>query len=148
MAMASLSSKLRCLRPTPGRLVGVLLIVEGLLWLSERFQWWPKGYAVLIAIAAIGLAILAMLLWFVVALVFRWRFQFSIRSLLVVTVAVALPFSWLAVEMKKAREQEHLVDEIQKVRGSVIHDWELGKPPTAQPPDQAGCGLCWETISL
>ena len=34
-------------------------------------------------------------------LIFRWRFQFSIRSLLVLTVAVAVPCSWLAVEVKE-----------------------------------------------
>ena len=42
----------------------------------------------LIAVAVVGGAMLVMLLWFIVSLVFRWRFQFSIRSLLVLTVAV------------------------------------------------------------
>ena len=47
-----------------------------------------------------------MLLWLIVAVVFRLRFQFSIRSLLFAVVVVALPCSWLTVEMKAAREQK------------------------------------------
>jgi hypothetical protein len=46
--------------------------------------------------------LLLMLFWFAADLVFRLRFQFSIRALLVLMVAVAVPCSWLAVEMKKA----------------------------------------------
>ena len=41
----------RPFRPTPAWLIFGSLVVEGLLWLSERLQWpsWHKGYAVLIA---------------------------------------------------------------------------------------------------
>ena len=102
--------------PTPAWLIFGLLVVEGLLWLSERFGWFAfnshKGWTVLICVAVVGGAMLLMLLWFIVALVFRWRFQFSLRSLLVLTLAVAVSCSWLALEMKKAREQETAVDEI------------------------------------
>jgi WD40 repeat protein len=96
-------SKLPWYRPTPGRLLIVLLAVEGVLLLSER--WLPKHCAVLLAIASVGVTMVLMLLWFVLALCFRWRFQFSIRSLSVATVAVAIPFSWLAVEVKNMRER-------------------------------------------
>ena len=75
----------RWYRLTPDRFVIGLLVVECLLWLSERFQWFAfnqhKGWTVLIAVAVVGVAFLVMLLWFVVALLFRWRFQFCIRSL-------------------------------------------------------------------
>ena len=104
-------ARVRWFHPTPGRFVLALLAVEVLLWLSERFGWlgWHKGYAVLTCMASVGVAMLLMLAWFGVALLFRWRFQFSLRLLLVLVVAVALPCSWLAVEMKRAREQrEHL----------------------------------------
>jgi len=75
----------------PDRLVIGLLVVECLLWLSERLGWpaWHKGYAVLANVAAVGVVLLLMLLWFVIALVFRRRFQFSIRSLLVLLVVMA-----------------------------------------------------------
>jgi hypothetical protein len=79
-----------------------------------------------------------MLNWFVLALVFRWRFQFSIRSLLVLTVAVAVPFSWLAVEMKRARKQRETIEAIQNRKGDVLlgslrfgKDMELMIRPTA-----------------
>ena len=77
--------------PTPNWLIYGLLVVGGAAVLSERFQWptWNKGYAVLSAVAAVGVALVGMLLWFVVALVFRLRFQFSIRSLLILMVGVA-----------------------------------------------------------
>ena len=64
-------------------------------------------------------------LWFGVAVVFRWRFQFSLRSLLVMVVVVALPFSWLAVEIKKAKEQKVAAAAIQKAGGFVWYDFEL-----------------------
>ncbi|MGA2034722.1 MAG: hypothetical protein ABSG68_20940 [Thermoguttaceae bacterium] len=87
--------------------MAMLLVVEGLLWLSERFQWFAfnahKGWTVLIALDSVGVAVLFMLFWFVACLIFRWRFQFSTRSLLVLTVAVALPCSWLGVERRNGR---------------------------------------------
>ena len=88
---------------TPGRFVIGLLAVEGLLWLSDRFGWlgWHKGYAVLTGVASVGVAMVLMLVWFAVAVVFRRRFQFSMRSLLVLVVVVAVPCSWLAVEMRR-----------------------------------------------
>jgi hypothetical protein len=39
--MPSAASILHCLRPTPGRFVTALLAVEGALWLSERWKWFP-----------------------------------------------------------------------------------------------------------
>ena len=84
---------LRWFHPTPGRSLIVLLVVEGLLLLSERFRWFPfndhKGWTVLIAVASAGAAFLAMILCCAIALVFRWPFQFSLRSLLALVVAVA-----------------------------------------------------------
>ena len=52
---------------------------------------------------------------------FPSAFQFGIRSLLIFTLVVALPFSWLAVEVKAAREQKKAVDEIAR-------DWMGGCP--------------------
>jgi membrane protein YdbS with pleckstrin-like domain len=95
-SMTDVNLKFRWYRLTPDRFVIGLLVVECLLWLSERFQWFSfnahKGWTVLFAVAVVGLAFLVMLLWFIAALLFRWRFQFSIRSLLVLTVAVVVPY--------------------------------------------------------
>jgi hypothetical protein len=42
--------------PTPARLLGLLLAAEGGLFVGNWFRWTPKGYAVLLAIAAVGAA--------------------------------------------------------------------------------------------
>ena len=116
--MTDPTSQRRLFRLTPAWLIFGLLVVEGLLWLSERYQWFgfneKKGWTVLVGVAAVGVAMLLMAGWFIVALAFRWRFQFSIRSLLVLTVAVAVPSSWLAVEMKEARRERQSAAVIQK----------------------------------
>ena len=138
---ASEKSRLRWYRFTPDRLILALLPVEGVLWLSERFQWFGfnqhKGWTVLIAVASVGVFLLLMLLWFLAALVFRLQFQYSIRSLLVLTVAVALPFSWLAVELKQARGQAAAVEAIVKLHGRVWYDYYFVASshlvPNAQP---------------
>ncbi len=128
---------------TPDRFVIGLLVMECLLWLSHRLGWptWHKGYAVLTAAATLGVAFLIMLLWFLGSLLFRWRFQFSIRSLLTLVLIVALSFGWLATETKKAREQKELVDQIGNQMGkrSVGYDWQHDAKgsalPNAQPPE-------------
>ncbi|MGD0898054.1 MAG: hypothetical protein ABR915_09490 [Thermoguttaceae bacterium] len=121
---------------TPDRLILALLALVCLLWLSERLGWlpWHKGWTVLAAVASVGVALLFFFLWLVAALVFRLRFQFSIRSLLVLTVAVAIPCSWLAMEIKKAKEQKATVEGM-----AVGYDWETDAYgsllPNAQPPE-------------
>ena len=117
--------------------------MEGLLWLSERYRWFwfneRKGWTVLIGVASVGVAMLAHAGWFIVALVFRWRFQFSIRSLLVLVVVVAIPFSWLAVEMKAAREQKQVVTRINETEGWIAYDYQFDPADTwienPQPPE-------------
>ena len=112
-------------RLTPDRVVALLLALEGFLWLSERSHWFSfnehKCWTVLIGLAAIGAAFVAMLLWFLAAVVFRLRFQFSIRSLLMLMVVVAIPCSWLA----EARKQREIVVEIEKAGGEVHYDFQL-----------------------
>ena len=110
---------------TPDRLVFLLLVIVALLWLSEGLGWpaWDKGYAVLAALACVGAGMLLMLAWFFAGLLFRWRFQFSIRSLLVLVVVVAVPCSWTAIETKKAREQKEAVQHARKLAGRVRYDY-------------------------
>jgi hypothetical protein len=148
--------KLRWCHPTPGRLLVALLAVEGALLLSER--WFPKGWAVLIAIAAVAVTMVLMLLWFGVALLFHRRFQFSIRSLLVLTVAVAVPCSWLAVEMKCARRQRETLKHLVTKGADVYFDYEYDVNecyiPDAQPPSPAwmrnilGCDIFIKPVSV
>ena len=126
----------RRLAPTPTWLIYGLLVAEGLLWLSERFQWFSfnekKGWTVLICVALVGVTMLVMLVWFVLAFVCRWRFQFSIRSLLVLVVAVALPCSWLTVELKKARERHAAVEKWEEAGCVTLYKIkERGAEPAA-----------------
>ena len=128
MAAAPEQARRRWFRITPDRCVLGLLALEGFLLLSAWFRWFPfnqhKGWTVLIAIAAVGAALLLMFLWFLAALVFRWRFQFSILSLLLLVVVVAVPCSWLATEMKAARKQREVVGTIVRTGGAVAYDWQ------------------------
>src|SRR6266567_8103038 len=98
----------RLFHVTPDRFVAGLLIVECLLWLSELLQCFAKGWAVLVAIASVCVVVLLILLWFGGSLIFRWRFQFGIRSIFVLMLAVAIPSGWLAVERERALRQAEL----------------------------------------
>ena len=140
----------RWFHPTPGRFVLALLAVEVLLWLSDRFGWlgWHKGYAVLTGVAVVGVAMVLLLVWFAVALVFRRRFQFSLRSLLALVVVVALPCSWLAVEVQAAKRQKDAVTAIlsacrpldcRPVGPSVWYDYQVDESGLCLfPPRQPG----------
>jgi hypothetical protein len=114
-------------RLTPDRLIVGLIVVECLLWLSEVLGWprWQKGYAVVIGLTLVGLAMHVLFLWWLLALAFRLQFQFGIRSLLVLVVAVALPFSWLGVKMRQAERQQEKVKAIQSTGGAVRYAHEF-----------------------
>ncbi len=120
---AAAEAKRRWYRLTPDRLVWLVLVIEGLLWLAERFGCFPKGYAVLLAVASVAAAMLVMLLWFAASLVFRWRFQFSVGSLMVLAVVVATLCGWFGVEKKEATEQKEAVAGIEKLKGFVSYDY-------------------------
>ncbi|MGO9111573.1 MAG: leucine-rich repeat domain-containing protein [Thermoguttaceae bacterium] len=128
---------------TPDRFVMALLAAELLLWLSERFGWlpWHKGYAVLTAVAVVGVAMLLMLVWFAVATVFRRRFQFSVRSLLVLVVVVAMPCSWIAVEIRATKKEREAIEAVRKAENWVFYDFEMDasekKMANPEPPQPA-----------
>ena len=129
MADARLEKSPRWYRLTPDRVVLGLLAVEGLLLLSQRFHWFAfnehKGWTLLICLAAVGAAFVLTLLWFLAALLFRLRFQFSILSLLLLVVVVAIPCSWLATEVKQAGSQREVVEQIRNVGGTVHYDYQF-----------------------
>jgi hypothetical protein len=118
---------------TPEGLVIGLLIGECVLWLSERYQWFgfnhQKGLTVLLAVAAVGTAFVLMLFWFLASLVFRRRFQFGIRTLLLLSVAVALACSWLAAGLKKANAQREAAEAIVALQGRAEYLSENGLYP-------------------
>jgi hypothetical protein len=147
--MDSAEPKSRWYRLTPGSLIAGLLAAECFLWASQHFAWFAfnrhKGWTVLIAVAAVGAVLAVLLVWWLAAAVFRLRFQFSIRALLVLALAVALPSSWLAVEMKKAKAQKEAVAEIEKLGGGVTY-YRASSAPLSDAA-RSGCGPSSETIS-
>ncbi|MBC8873845.1 MAG: hypothetical protein H8E44_30770 [Planctomycetes bacterium] len=114
---------------TPDRLIMGLLAVEGFLLLSEWFRWFAfnekKGWTVLIAMAAVCLVVVVMLVWLAASLLFRWRFQFSLRSLAVLIVAVAVPCCWLTVKMRQAERQRRAVEAIDKAGAWIRYDCQF-----------------------
>ena len=66
--------------------------------------------------------------WWVAVLIFRWRFQFGIRSVLVFCLASRLLPGWLAVEMKEARRQAERSSGYES-SGSRLFDLRLGNRP-------------------
>jgi hypothetical protein len=62
----------------------------------------------------------------------RW-FQYSLRSLFLLTFLVSLGMSWFAVRMKRAREQGEAVEWIRKGGGSVVYDYQYEVPYSGPP---------------
>ena len=70
----------------------------------------------------------------------RFRFQYSLRSLMLLVLLASLGMSWYAVRAKKAREQKAAVEEIRKLGGMVHYDYLGGvrsSRPRADPPGPA-----------
>ena len=114
--MTSPSPKPRWYHLSPDRLIVGLIAIQVFLLLSEQFQWFTfnekKGWTVLIAIGVVCVAVAVMLLWGLVCLSFRRRFQFGVRSLLVFLTAVSVPLGWFGWEMQKAKRQREAVEAV------------------------------------
>ena len=126
-----LSRNRRRFGPTPLWLNLGLLAVEGFLWLSDRLVWFAfnhhRGWTAIVAVASAAVAMLVLGLWFAASLLFRWRFQFSIRSLLALVLIVAIPCSWLATEKREAQEQWKAADTFEDLDGTV--NWDQPSAP-------------------
>jgi len=138
---------------SPDRLVIGLLLVISLLWLSERFQWFGfnhhKGWTVLIAVAAVGAAAVVVLAWWIAGLIFRWRFQFGIRSLLAFCLTMSIAAGWLAVEMRRARRQADVVTPIRNSNAWETYDWQFdadGRSTGSSEPPWPG--PLWKTLGI
>ena len=89
-------------RITPRRLFIVACAV--LFVFSEWF--YPKGWPVVIVAASVAFATLYLLLRFVLAIFFRWPFQFRIRSLLAFTAVIAATLGWVTLNLQRAARQK------------------------------------------
>ncbi len=125
--------KRRLFHLRPAHLLLGLFVIEGILFLSERFRWFifneHKGWTPLIALACVGLTIIALVVWFVAALVCRRSFQFRLWSLLLLALAIAIPCNWVRIRVKKARLQSETAAAIRKDGGQALYDYQLAVPP-------------------
>ncbi len=61
------------------------------------------------------------------------RFQYSLRTLLLVMLLVSIGMSWFAIKMQKARKQKAAVEAIKKLGGEVTYDWTFDKSQSGPP---------------
>ena len=111
--MDASAAKRRWFWPTPAWLVWGAAAATGVLFACERWRWFPvayqKGWPVVVAVAVVAAVLILILAWMLVALVFRRRVQFGLRTLLVFVTLCAVVCSWLAVRIKQARRQAEAV---------------------------------------
>ena len=73
--------------------------VEGFLLLAEQFGWFGfdlrKGEAAAIALTVVVVSIFPMCFSIVARFAFRRRFQYSLRTLMLVMIAACIGMSWL-----------------------------------------------------
>jgi hypothetical protein len=70
----------------------------------------------------------------------RW-FQYSLRSLMLAMFLASLAMSWVAVGMRRARQQKKVVEDIRGLGGDIRYDYEFDHSghllPRASPPGPA-----------
>jgi len=124
--MLDIVSKPRWYHITPDRFLIGLLAAVLLVLLADRLELGLRhgsGWNVLLAMAIVCLGMLAGLIWFGTSLLLRRRFQFGLKSLLVLTVVVAILCSWFTIKMQQANRQKEAVKAIQGLGGGVDYDF-------------------------
>jgi|688.fasta_scaffold137636_2 hypothetical protein len=102
--------------PTVGKFLCVILALQVVLYLSQRFQWFAlnqlKGHTVVIAVTAtaIGLLLIAGVV------LFGRKAQFTLATLMFMAPVMAIPCSWLVREMSQAQRQAQIVAECEPYR--------------------------------
>jgi hypothetical protein len=64
----------------------------------------------------------------------RRRFQFSLRSLLIVTIVVSVACGWLGKKIEQKHREREVVEAIRKLGGAVYYDYD-GRDFLSPPPD-------------
>ncbi len=122
----------------PDRYLAGLLVVLGVLFLSEHFVWFPfneyKGCTVLIAAAILAVSLVLLLPWFVLAAVLRRRFEFSLRWLLVLVTICGFVFGWLGMEAFEAIRQSSVSAALRAKGYTVDYTYEYLDPLFNAPP--------------
>ncbi len=126
--MDAKAARRRWFWPTPAWLVWGAAAATGVLFACERWRWFPvnyqKGFPVLLAVAVVAAVLMLILAWMLVALVFRRRMQFGLRTMLVFVTLCAVVCSWLTVRIKQARRQAEEIAAIKEKHGSASYHWE------------------------
>jgi hypothetical protein len=117
------------LRSMPNCVAPALLVLESILFFSERHKWFGvnqyKGWTVLITMGVAISVLLVSLACVGIAACFSIRVRYNLRSLLLFVVAIALPSAWLSAEAGRAKRQRDIVDRITNdFQGTVHFDFE------------------------
>jgi hypothetical protein len=116
-------------RPAVDLLVFLTFAVHGLLLLSQRYNWFSfkiyVGRAVLVDVTVTVIALLLVLICVGSAVLMRYPFQFSLRSLSLLVISVAVTSTWFGVEVKLERREYEVGMAIQQAGGKA------GGPHTA-----------------
>jgi len=131
--MTAPTSKIPLYRLTFRRGLFALLAFEMFLLVAERCRWLGlfkdssgrelESLTLFSGWAAVVVACLVGFLWLLVWFGVRRRFQYSLRSLLLLTLLVSVGMSWIATAMKRAKRQREVARAIEKLGGRVW--WDL-----------------------
>lgn len=114
--------------PTPAKFLFAVLAMQGVLLLSAQCRWFwfneRKGFTVLIAVAATTMLLLVMAGAVVLSRFIKWQFsrgmgQFSLATLLLTVLAVAIPCAWLARDLRRAAREREIAQAVLEGGGSV-----------------------------
>lgn len=107
----------------PARFLSLVLLMQGVLFLSSRFHWFwfndHKGYTVLITVAATSILLLLTFACLPLACLLKAKWQFSLSLLLMVVLVMAVPLGWLGHEINLARQQRAAAASIRE-RGDLV----------------------------
>lgn len=105
----------------PAKYLSVVLLLQGLAFLSERYRWFhqDKGHTVLIAVAATLLLLMTLAVVTIVSRWFQRKTRLTLATLMLMVPVTTVPCGWLAWEMELARRQQELVASLE-ARGAVV----------------------------
>ena len=126
------------------------LLAICLLWLANHFGWCGFdrhiGIAVVLAAAIVGGAIALAFVRMSAHAVFGWRFQFSLRTLLLAVPACAIVAGWFMAEWQLARRRQELFSVVTRLGGfAEFRDEEVVRLPGA--PQILICGRTTGSIA-
>ncbi len=100
-----------------------LFVVHGLLLLSQRYDWFSINdqvdRAMAIDLAATVITLFGMLICGVSAAFMGCPLQFSLRSLSLLTISIAITSTWLGVEFNRQRHEFDVANAIQQAGGKA-----------------------------